>query len=115
MSSIRKVNDILEQRNGTHGVWETQARIAQTIKYSLDTGPNILTPSQAEAIEMIAVKMSRIVSGNPNLVDHWEDIAGYATLVAKELEDNGKHRGEGEAFEKKAKEYVSKTAGDTSF
>lgn len=38
-----------------------------------------------EAIEMIFHKIGRIGAGNPNFVDHWEDIAGYATLVAQRL------------------------------
>jgi hypothetical protein len=30
--------------------------------------------------------MGRIVNGNPDKVDHWKDIAGYAMLVADRLE-----------------------------
>jgi hypothetical protein len=40
---------------------------------------------QWEALEMIASKMSRIVNGNPDKVDNWHDIAGYATLIADRL------------------------------
>ena len=39
---------------------------------------------------MIAHKIGRILAGDPNHIDHWLDIAGYATLVAKELEAHGK-------------------------
>jgi hypothetical protein len=31
---------------------------------------------------MILNKVSRILAGDPGHVDHWDDIAGYATLVA---------------------------------
>jgi hypothetical protein len=41
---------------------------------------------QWEALEMIVHKIGRIVNGNPNKVDHWVDIAGYAKLVADRLE-----------------------------
>jgi hypothetical protein len=41
---------------------------------------------QWEALEMIVHKMGRIVNGNPDEVDHWVDIAGYATLVADRLQ-----------------------------
>ena len=34
---------------------------------------------------MIACKIARILSGDPNWRDHWDDIAGYATLVAERL------------------------------
>ncbi|WP_257617167.1 hypothetical protein [Campylobacter pinnipediorum] len=37
---------------------------------------------------MIAHKIARILAGNPNYKDHWDDIAGYATLVSKELEND---------------------------
>ena len=35
---------------------------------------------------MIVTKIARIVNGSPDKVDHWVDIAGYATLVADRLE-----------------------------
>jgi hypothetical protein len=41
---------------------------------------------QWEALEMIVHKIGRIVNGNPDKVDHWTDIAGYAKLVADRLE-----------------------------
>ncbi len=34
---------------------------------------------------MIAHKIGRIVSGNPNVQDHWDDIAGYAKLASNEI------------------------------
>lgn len=41
------------------------------------------------AIYMIASKLARIASGNPSLKDNWVDIAGYAQLVIKNLEESG--------------------------
>ena len=43
---------------------------------------------------MIAVKIARILNGDPNHFDSWIDIAGYATLAAelilkKEQQDGG--------------------------
>lgn len=40
---------------------------------------------QGFALEMIILKIARIVNGDPNLVDNWHDIAGYARLVEIEL------------------------------
>jgi hypothetical protein len=37
---------------------------------------------------MIVHKIGRIVNGNPDKVDHWDDIAGYATLVSDRLKGN---------------------------
>jgi hypothetical protein len=41
---------------------------------------------QWEALEMIVHKIGRIVNGNPDKIDHWVDIAGYAKLVADRLQ-----------------------------
>jgi hypothetical protein len=50
------------------------------------SGWDHLGNEHAEALEMIAMKIARILSGNPNFSDHWEDIEGYARLVSNELE-----------------------------
>ena len=34
---------------------------------------------------MIMHKISRILNGDPNYVESWRDISGYAELVVKEL------------------------------
>jgi hypothetical protein len=45
-----------------------------------------LEDDQIEALDMIASKIARIVNGNPDHVDSWVDIAGYAQLVADRLQ-----------------------------
>jgi hypothetical protein len=35
---------------------------------------------------MICHKIGRILNGNPNNKDSWWDIAGYATLIVKQLD-----------------------------
>jgi len=45
-----------------------------------------LRPDQREALDMIANKLSRILNGNPDLPDHWIDIAGYSLLIANRLQ-----------------------------
>lgn len=44
-----------------------------------------LAPDQKEALEMLAHKIGRILNGDPDYADSWDDIAGYATLVANRL------------------------------
>jgi hypothetical protein len=34
---------------------------------------------------MIAHKIGRIINGDPDYIDSWDDIAGYAKLVADRL------------------------------
>lgn len=83
------VNQILREREKTHGNFRVHATTSQMLKNVInDRSTNELTSSKREALEMIAHKMARILSGNSDTIDHWDDIAGYATLVANELRDN---------------------------
>ena len=77
----------LKDRQQTHGDFKTHAEISQKLKSVLwQHDYQGLSHHQCEALEMICHKIARILNGNPNTHDHWHDIAGYATLVAKELE-----------------------------
>ena len=72
---------LLQERGKVHGKWEDQASTANTLKNAVRTpGWRNLTAMQQEAIDMILVKVSRIVNGNPSHADHWTDIKGYAEL-----------------------------------
>lgn len=73
---------LLSSRGATHGDWKQQAALAYALKDTMSMGRNwpTMLPAQREALEMIAVKMSRILSGDPLTPDHWDDIAGYARL-----------------------------------
>lgn len=85
------VKGILEERAKTHGSFACVAEIAQQLKDSMRDGCNWASPemssAQYEALEMFASKIARILCGNPNEVDHWRDIAGYAMLIVRELEE----------------------------
>jgi hypothetical protein len=73
---------IIDERDKTHGNYQTQSGLAQKIKRTLRQTPNWdkLNEPQAEAIEAIAVKLARILCGDINHKDHWVDIQGYAFL-----------------------------------
>ena len=45
-----------------------------------------LTDTQREALEMIALKLSRFLTGDAGHADHLVDLVGYATLIIKENE-----------------------------
>ena len=81
------IDKILEQRGNRYGDFKTHAKITQQLKAMMMQGPSFrtLTTSQWEALEMIAHKIGRIVNGDPSYEDSWDDIAGYAKLVADEL------------------------------
>lgn len=83
------VKEILEEREKTHGNFRDVARTAQQIKWILTVHPNVLAMSSVkkEALAMIATKIARIVNGDSDNKDHWEDIAGYAMLAVREIEE----------------------------
>ena len=80
------INETLEQRGARYGefseVAETTYQLQEALKRSQ---PSSMTSSQIIALDMICNKMARIVNGDPNYIDNWHDIAGYATLVEQEL------------------------------
>lgn len=78
---------ILSERQQTHGSFEENAHLSQELKRLLRSkdGWNCMTLAQGEALDMICLKISRIMSGDANYRDHWDDIAGYATLISRTL------------------------------
>jgi hypothetical protein len=84
------VGKVLEARGQDYGKFRDSAGLMQGIKRLLADHAirhnKVFADDQWEALEMIVHKISRIVNGNPDKVDHWVDIAGYATLVADRLE-----------------------------
>lgn len=81
------IEKTLKQRQKTHGEFLTHALIAQSIKCQMFNahGYGALDAMQREALDMIAHKIARVLNGNPDVHDHWHDIAGYATLVGDRL------------------------------
>jgi hypothetical protein len=84
------VDSVLDERAKDYGKFIEGAEIMQMLKrlvhnYIEDRGTP-LAFDQREAIDMIIHKLGRIINGNPDKVDHWVDIAGYATLVADRLQ-----------------------------
>lgn len=80
---------LLVEREKTHGSFERNAILSQRLKATFhenmpgyDTATTRQTV-QLEALDMIALKLSRILSGQSNFKDHWDDIAGYAKLASE--------------------------------
>lgn len=81
------IQTTLNERQNTHGEFSVNAKCSQQFKRMMrrKDGWEDLTLSQREALEVIAAKIARILCGDPNEPDHWHDIAGYSTLVYKEV------------------------------
>ena len=78
---------LLVEREKTHGSFERNAEVSQKLKaifyFYHDNEKEKLRPIHREALDMIALKLSRILSGQANYKDHWDDIAGYAKLASE--------------------------------
>lgn len=83
------IAQILEQRKSQHGDLLTQSTVSQGLKDAMRNNPKWieLKPDQKESLEMIVHKIARILAGDPNFVDHWDDISGYSILVANRLKE----------------------------
>lgn len=90
---------LIADRSHTHGGFEYNAALSQEIKEIIRGYSLKLSPIQREALDMICTKISRILSGNPNYIDHWADIAGYATLIVNDLTEAEVLAGERPAYD----------------
>jgi hypothetical protein len=88
------IDETLDERAKDYGKFKDSAALMQGIKRLLADHARrhdkTFADDQWEALEMIVHKMARIVNGNPDKVDHWVDIAGYAKLVADRLQGNAR-------------------------
>lgn len=87
---ITKPRDpLLTERQKTHGDFKSNADISQAIKkimhdpFGETRHPYVLSMVHREALDMIALKLSRILSGQADFKDHWDDISGYAKLASE--------------------------------
>jgi hypothetical protein len=78
------IENTLQLRESKYGKYETLAITAQQLKDIVRMGANYdsLSMPMKESVDMICHKIARIVNGGqPQEIDHWHDIAGYAKLV----------------------------------
>ena len=82
------MQEMLSDRAKVHGDWAENADIAQRIKDALHSGSSWprMAPYMREACDLIALKLSRLVSGDWTYDDHIRDIAGYAIRAAESLD-----------------------------
>jgi hypothetical protein len=82
------IQETLVHRGTRYGSFDEHANITQRLKLNMKNTPNwgVLPNNMKESLEMIAHKIGRILNGDPTYDDSWVDIAGYATLVANDLQ-----------------------------
>lgn len=86
---MSNISDILKERQKTHGEYAEHARCTQRIMDALvaERGWDDLPAMIKETLHMNAHKLGRIVTGNPYVKDHYDDISGYAQLISERLID----------------------------
>ena len=84
---MSELDKTLAQRGEVYGRFVDHAAISQSIKRAMRAAPGWqeLPDDMRESLEMLAHKVARILNGNPDYVDSWHDVSGYATLVEKRL------------------------------
>lgn len=84
---MSNTDQILNEREQTHGSYREVAGYSQAIKNIMRTARNWnrLDVAQAQALEVVADKVARILCGDPAFADHWQDGAGYFELVVRDL------------------------------
>lgn len=85
--SKNDVRAVLAERGAAYGDFTDQAALSRVLKYHVmeHDGYGRLSMVQREALDMILHKISRIVNGDPNILDHWVDISGYSMLAADRI------------------------------
>jgi hypothetical protein len=90
MNTIKTTEAILAERGERYGTFKKHAEVSQAFKEVLHMAlmdrDKDLECDQQEALDMIFHKIARIVNGDPDYADSWDDIAGYAKLVADRLQ-----------------------------
>lgn len=81
------IDDIIRERSENYGPFDGVAILSQSLKSVMSSHENwaLMRPDEREALEMIAHKMARIINGNAAYKDSWNDISGYAKLVADKI------------------------------
>lgn len=100
MTQQQTTEEILQARGlrngvaGPHGEWQDNAVTGQSLKViarnalkkrAEDGVYPQLAAIHLEAVDMICLKLARILTGDANEPDHWQDIEGYAKLCRERL------------------------------
>lgn len=87
MTDANKLAQTLAERGSRYGDFTDHARICQNLKRTMcaEAGWERLNDVQKQSLEVIADKVGRILSGDPNYADNWHDIQGYAKLAEDRL------------------------------
>jgi hypothetical protein len=82
-----KTEEILAERGNKYGEYAENARVMQRIKDALRSGRSWdkAPDTVKEALECVALKLGRIVNGDPLYDDNYRDAIGYLTLALEDI------------------------------
>lgn len=94
---MNQIDNVLAERGKRYGDFSDHAAIAQGLQDVMRRAGakvcgdswNKLSNVQKQALTVIADKIARILSGDPNYDDNWIDIQGYAKLAQDRLPKQG--------------------------
>lgn len=84
-----QISKVLNERGKRYGDFSHHAAVCQAIKGVMLDNPNSkykhLSADKKQALDVIADKIARILTGDPEYDDNWIDIQGYAKLAQERL------------------------------
>ncbi len=95
------INDTLAERGARYGDFSDHAAVAQALQDVMHRAQvrdptskvftsrpwESLSPTKRQALTVIADKIARILTGDPEYRDNWHDIQGYAKLAEDRCTD----------------------------
>lgn len=83
---MNKIESILSERDDVYGTFEKVSRLYTNLTTSVEGADVLLDYKVKCSIDMIMMKIARIVSGDQYYRDNWADIAGYAMLIVNSID-----------------------------
>lgn len=85
--SEKSTQEILAERGSRYGKFKDHAEIVQAFINVFDQYADSV-PIKADARQAVRVifdKIARMINGDPEYIDNWQDIVGYGTLVLERM------------------------------
>jgi hypothetical protein len=85
---MKPIDDLIKDREATHGAFGDAATIAQLLKAVLRRGKNWeeLPADGKEALEQTMTAVARILSGDASVAEHWNGASACLRMGAKAVD-----------------------------
>lgn len=79
------IDDVLQERGARYGTFSQNGALYHALKTLLTTEK--ASPVQQMCLDMISMKLSRMINGDINYRDNWVDIIGYCKGALGEVDE----------------------------